>query len=184
MNENESEVREIVTVFSRAFVEERLRQLGRVWPGFDGSEAALALVGRLYTRGIDGTMEPQEWLHLARYGAGLTDADPGEMRDLCQALAEWLFAIPGHGAYSVPDEWADTPMGALWWRALLRTEGDALITLREAADLSGLSLSALSQRVTRGSTRSWIDPGANVRQGRRLVRRSDVLALVGRDGQE
>lgn len=178
---SESEIAEIVGAFTRALVEERLRQLGQVWPGFDGSEAALALVGRLYTRGIDGTMEPQEWLAMARYGAGLCDADPGAMRDICQALAEWLFAIPGASAYGVPDEWADTPLGALWWRALLRSEGDALITLREAADLSGLALSALSQRVTRGSLRAWIDPGANVRQGRRLVRRSDVLALAGRE---
>lgn len=176
---NENEVTAIVLEFTQAFVAERLRQLGQVWAGLDAAPQAHELLTRLYgPEGIEGTMEPVEWLRMALYGAGLTDGDADEMRLICQGMAEWLFSVPGASGYSIPDEWAATPMGALWWRALLRTEGDALITLAEAAHLSGVPLTTLASRVERGALRSFVNAAAPARQGRTLVRRSDVLALA------
>lgn len=117
---------------------------------------------------------PEKWRRLALYGAGLVDADPDEMRALAEKLAQQLFAVPGTDRYEVPVAWAGTPMGALWWRAVIRSQGDELITLAEAARLAGVSVQAISQRIERGKLQAFVDPLAPARQGRKLVRRSDV----------
>lgn len=155
--------------FTAAFVESRAWQLGQIVPGLDAAIGEAVFVGAL-----SDTMQPQEWLDMALYGAGLMDADPAEMHDVCQSLAEWLFAIPGESAYAIPDAWADTPMGSMWWAALVRAEGDALVTISEAASLAGVSVKTLSKRIDAGALRAYVDPSAPQRQGRRLVRRSDV----------
>lgn len=64
---------------------------------------------------------------------------------------------------------------AEWAAALIWTEGDDLITQAEAAQLTGLSASTISSRIDRGQLRAYIDPTAASRQGRRLVRRRDVV---------
>jgi len=158
-----------VRQFTVAFVESRAWQLGQIVPGLDAAIVEAAPLDDLST-----TMQPQEWLDMALYGAGLADADAGEIHDVCQSLAEWLFAIPGESAYAIPDAWADTPMGSLWWAALVRAEGDALVTVGEAAALAGVSVKTISSRIDRGALRAYVDPSAPARQGRRLVRRSDV----------
>lgn len=158
-----------VRAFTVAFVDSRAWQLGQIVPGLDAAIGEAVFVGAL-----SDTMQPQEWLDMALYGAGLMDADPGEMHDVCQSLAEWLFAIPGESAYAIPDAWADTPMGSLWWAAMVRAEGDALVTVAEAAALAGVSTQTISTRISRGTLRGFVDPAAPRHQGRRLVRRSDV----------
>lgn len=103
------------------------------------------------------------------------DVTVSETRDICQQLAEWLFAAPsGTYTYDIPDGFADTPIGGLWWSALLWCQGDELITVAEAAKLAGVTVQAISQRIERGTLRAFTDPTAPERQGRRLVRRSDV----------
>ena len=158
-----------VRQFTAAFIENRAWQFGQIVPGLDAAIGEAVFIGAL-----SDTMRPQDWLQMALYGAGLMDADPGEMHDVCQSLAEWLFAIPGESAYTIPDTWADTPMGSLWWAAMVRAEGDALVTVAEAAALAGVSIKTLSKRIDRGALRAYVDPSAPQRQGRRLVRRSDV----------
>ena len=171
----EDEVIAIVRHFTTEYLQDRLlRQLGQMVPGLD-AKTQEAIPAPVWAGDLSYTLEPQEWLTMALYGAGLLDADADEMREICQSLAEWLFAIPGSSAYSIPAEWGDTEMGALWWAALIRTEGDELITLAQAAELSGISLKTLASRVDRGTLRSFTDPAAPNRQGRRLVRRSDVV---------
>jgi len=155
--------------FTAAVVDSRAWQLGQIVPGLDAAIGEAVFVGAL-----SDTMQPQEWLDMALYGAGLADADAGEIHDVCQSLAEWLFAIPGESAYSIPDAWADTPMGSLWWAAMVRAEGDALVTVAEAAALAGVSVKTVSSRIDRGTLRAYVDPSAPQRQGRRLVRRSDI----------
>jgi hypothetical protein len=94
----------------------------------------------------------------------------GEIRDICQQLAEYLFAAPGTSyTYHIPDEFSETPIGALWWRALLWCEGDELITIAEAARLAGVTEAAIGQSKR---IRKFVDPTAPARQGRRLVRRT------------
>jgi methylthioribose-1-phosphate isomerase len=93
-----------------------------------------------------------------------------EVRDVCQQLAEYLFAAPGTSyTYHIPDEFSETPIGALWWRALLWCEGDELITIAEAARLAGVTEAAIGQSKR---IRKFVDPTAPARQGRRLVRRT------------
>lgn len=178
------EVEKVVIDFAKDFIERRLLgQLDQVVPGAEAPALREALRG-LYAPALADAVEalrhmaaPQEWLALALYGAGLTDADPDEMREACQGLAEWLFGIPGHYRYGIPDQWSDAPMGALWWRAMIRAEGDELITIREAAALLVVRSQAITARIDRGTLRGFTDPEAGARQGRRLVRRRDVLAL-------
>lgn len=119
---------------------------------------------------------------MARAGLGLvepTDANRAEVREVCQSLAEWLFAIPGAGmVYAIPDSWYESEMGALWAAALIWTEGDELVTQAGAARLLGLSPSTIASRIDRGQLQSFIDPSAPSRQGRRLVRRGDIIPQV------
>lgn len=49
-----------------------------------------------------------------------------------------------------------------------------LITLSEAAELMGVTVQAIDQRVNRLALAVYIDRSAPQRQGRRLVRRSEV----------
>ncbi len=176
--EKKAEITRIVREFTREYIERHLLwQLGQIVPGADDIPAVREVLNRLYTEDPDAltyTMEPQEWRTMALYGAGVVDGDAFEMREICQGMAEWLFAFPGSHSYAIPDVWASTEMGVLWWQALLRSEGDALITIAEAATLAGVSVQAISQRIDRGTLREFVDPLAKERQGRRLVRRSEI----------
>lgn len=179
-DEKRAEVTRIVREFTMEYLSRHLLwQLGQIVPGGDYNEAAMGAIGRLANGDADAlsyTMEPQEWLTMALYGAGLIEADAGEMHEVCQGMAEWLFAVPGIYSYTIPEQWADVPMGGLWWSALLRAEGDDLITIAQAAELAGVSLQAIGQRIDRGTLRAFTDPLANKNQGKRLVRRSEVVA--------
>lgn len=170
----EARVVEIVTQFTQEYLDRHLIwQLGQIIPGADGWVHD-KMPPQLHAGDLRYTLQPQEWLTMARYGAGLIDADAGEMQEICQSMAEWLFAIPGYYAYSIPAEWAETDMGTLWWAAHIRAMGDELITIAEAADLAGVSVQAISARIDRGTLRAFTDPSAKQRQAKRLVRRSDI----------
>lgn len=177
-DQKRAEVERIVREFTMEYLSRHLLwQLGQIVAGADDVESVQRVIGRLANAEPDAlqyTMEPQEWLTMALYGAGVLDADHGEVREICQGMAEWLFAVPGIYSYEIPAQWAETPMGGLWWRAILRTEGDDLITVAEAAELAGVTVQAISQRMDRGTLKSFTDPFAKERQGKRLVRRSEV----------
>lgn len=180
--EKRAEVVRIVIEFTKEYIEQRLIwQAGQTVPGADQNERLTHAYNRLYSdppeEAIRYTMEPQQWLEMALFGAGLLDTDRGEMRDVCQSLAEWMFSIPGSYHYEIPGFWADTPMGALWWQAFIRSEGDELVTIAMAAKIAGRSVQAISARVDRGTMRSFTDPLAPDRQGKRLVRMSDAALL-------
>ena len=131
-------------------------------PGETLYQSGLAINLRDMARAAVGDMERNE-------------VTVSEVRDVCQQLGELLFAAPGTSyTYHIPEDFADSAIGALWWRALLWCEGDELVTIAEAARLAGVSEQAISQRIQRGTLRAYTDPTAPERQGRRLVRRSDV----------
>lgn len=123
----------------------------------------------------------QEWRLMAQAAAGDLTRDAegftaGEVYETCQKWAEWLFVVPGSHAYDIPARWAETPAGAIWAAALVWSQGDELITISEAAALAGVPLKTIAARVDRGTLQSFVDPAsAGARQGRRLVRRRDVL---------
>lgn len=177
--EAHAEVTRIVRDFAAQYIERKLWQLGQIVPGADQNDAVRAVLMQFYSNAphaLRYTLEPQEWLTMALYGAGLLDADPGEIQEICQSMAEWLFALPTYSSYEIPEFWAETEMGALWWQAVIRVQGDELITITEAADIANVSLPAISQRIQRGTLKAYTDPLAPKRQGRQLVRRSDVTS--------
>jgi hypothetical protein len=66
--------------------------------------------------------------------------------------------------------------GALWAAAFIRCQGDALITISEAAEIAGVSLATMAARVDRGAIHAYIDPTEPNPQRRRRVRRAQVEA--------
>lgn len=62
-------------------------------------------------------------------------------------------------------------------RAQVWGERDELITLSQAAELTGRTLNSLSQMVIRGALVGYPDPEANNPQHATRVRRSEVLRL-------
>ena len=119
--------------------------------------------------------------YIARAAAGelqRTSETADEVYEACQSLAERLFAVPGLGAsYTIPEEFWQAPIGQMVALAFIWLEGDELITISEAARLSGKTISTISSRVKRGTLRSYADPSApNPRRAGRLVRRRDVEA--------
>lgn len=121
---------------------------------------------------------------IARAAAGECDRADGELAaevyDCCQALIEHLFAVPGLGAvYEIPQRFWQTPIGEIFALAFIWLERDELISLAEAAKISGKSISTISSRVKRGSLRSYPDPREPNPQRRLRVRRSDVAPAAG-----
>lgn len=179
-DEKRAEVERIVREFTTQYIERRLLwQLGQIVPGADQIPAVREALVQLYNAAPDAlryTMEPQEWRTLALYGAGVIDGDPGEMQEIIQSMAEWFFSLPTWNRYDIPDWWSETELGALWWQAVIRIRGDELITIAAAAALAGVTVQAISQRIKAGTLEAFIDPLAPARQGRQLVRRSDITA--------
>ena len=117
---------------------------------------------------------PAKWLRMALYGAGLVEAEADEINTICMEMADMLFLLPGMQLPDVPISWYETPLGALWTKALVRSLGDELIPIAEAARIAGVSPQAISQRIAAGKLSAYTDPDAPSRQGRRLVRKSKV----------
>lgn len=115
-------------------------------------------------------------IHLAASGVLSHNANTvSAVRRACQRLTDVLYGIMPV-PYTVPDSFSTTPIGVIWWQALLWCERDELITLSEAASLIGVTVQAIS------SSRKlsfFVNPTQKGRAGRRLVRRSEVLALRG-----
>jgi|SRR3990167_314649 len=166
------QITETVKNFASQFYQDLAWRAGQMIPGMDGK---MLLTPEQYADPLKYMMEPQEWLTMAKYAVGLLpDADPGEIYEICQALAEWMFSIPGESAYEIPAAWYATPVGALWATAFVKVQGDELISIAEAAEMAGVSVQAVSQRIDRGTLKSYVNPLASERQGKRLVKKSDV----------
>jgi len=116
-------------------------------------------------RAADGQMEHTE--------NGWTE---GVLYEGVQDLMERLFCPPGLGtAYDIPARFWETDLGQMVARAMLWMRGDELITIREAAELRGVSVQAISQAIAAGKLRRYVDPDAPARQGRVLVSRREVM---------
>lgn len=94
----------------------------------------------------------------------------------CEAVETWLNQGPVF--HKTPDAFWTSPVGFMLLRAKVWANRDQLITLSAAADISGMSLSVLSQRMTRGQLPGYRDPNVkNPKHGRR-VRLSDLHILI------
>ncbi len=91
----------------------------------------------------------------------------------CETVETWL------GNHKNQDTFWTSPVGFMILRAKVWAHQDQLITLSAAAEISGMSLSVLSQRMTRGQLPGYRDPKIkNPKHGRR-VRLSDLQTLMG-----
>jgi hypothetical protein len=90
----------------------------------------------------------------------------------CDAFEAWLNQTPV--AHRTPEEFWDTPIGYLVLQARLWADQDQLISIKDAAELSGLSLSALSQRISRGQIKPYRDPHEPNPQRVRRIRLTDL----------
>lgn len=103
----------------------------------------------------------------------LPDDLRGETQDAVQTVCEWMWARPGMPAtYAIPAEWWATPLGYLVLRAHMWAIGDELLTISQAAERSGRSISSLSQLVDRGRLTGYRDPAEpNPTKATRVSRR-------------
>jgi len=96
--------------------------------------------------------------------------------DDCDAVEAWL--NQGPFSHKTPEAFWASPVGYSILRARVWARQDHLITLSTAAEISGMSLSVLSQRMTRGQLPGYRDPKVkNPKHGRR-VRLSDLQILM------
>lgn len=94
----------------------------------------------------------------------------------CEIVETWLNQGPVF--HKTPDAFWTSPVGFMILCAKVWANQDQLITLSAAADISGMSLSVLSQRMTRGQLPGYRDPKVkNPKHGRR-VRLSDLQNLI------
>jgi hypothetical protein len=112
----------------------------------------------------------QRLVRIAAAAENLVDWSPQTAQDIradCEAFEAWLNQTPA--AHRTPEEFWNTPVGYLVLQARLWADQDQLISLKDAAELSGLSLSALSQRISRGQLKPYRDPHEpNPQRGRRI----------------
>lgn len=141
-----------------------------------GTQLPRATPEQLYDSGLGSVLQ-----QIASAAEGLlSDSEElrGEVHEACQQVAEWMWARPGMpSAYNIPAEWWATPLGNLVLRALLWAENDELLTVSEAAELVGLSVSAVSQWIVRGKLTAYRDLSETNPQRQTRVRRSEVASL-------
>jgi hypothetical protein len=94
----------------------------------------------------------------------------------CDMVEAWL--NQGAVSHKTPEAFWASPVGFMILRARVWAYQDQLITLSAAAEISGMSLSVLSQRMTRGQLPGYRDPQIkNPKHGRR-VRLSELHTLI------
>lgn len=114
---------------------------------------------------------------IARAAAGEREHDAfsdGVLEEAIQDVCEILFASKVASGYVIPEEFWTTDAGAMISRARLWLYGENLITIAEAAEIADVTAAAISQQITKGKLRAFVDPDANIRQGRRLVDKRDL----------
>jgi hypothetical protein len=117
----------------------------------------------------------QRLLHIAAAAENLVEWSPQAAESIladCNAFEAWLNqASFGH---RTPEEFWNTTLGYMVLKARLWAELDRLASLKEAAELSGLSLSSLSQRISRGQLKHYRDPSEANPQRARRIRLTDL----------
>lgn len=115
---------------------------------------------------------------MAAVAAGQTESlDRMEVYEGVQGLVEKLFGIPGQASYHIPQEFWESEFGGIVLAAFIWSQGDELITLTQAAEISGKSVSALSQLVDRKKLRAYPDMAEPNPQRRNRLLRSEVESL-------
>jgi hypothetical protein len=105
-----------------------------------------------------------------------TEENARKMVEDCHAFEAWLNQTPI--THKTPEEFWATPVGYMVLRAQIWAGQDRLISLSEAAEQSGMSLSVLSQRISRGQIMGFRDPHEKNPQRARRIRLSDLNLLL------
>lgn len=92
-------------------------------------------------------------------------------------LVGHLFRIPGDLSSRIPEEFWRTDFGAMIMAAYIWCQGDTLITITEAAEISDKSIKSISQFIARGKLRSYPDMSEPNPRKRTRVLKSEALAL-------
>lgn len=83
--------------------------------------------------------------------------------------------------YFIPEEFWSRRTGRIIAKALSRLHGNELLTIKEAAQLAGVSMPTVSIALDSGKLTTYIDPTARKHQRHRKVLRSEVLQRWGSD---
>jgi hypothetical protein len=107
---------------------------------------------------------------IAEAAEGLISWSPDAAQSIlaeCGVFEAWSNQSPI--VHHTPEEFWNTSIGFMVLKARLWAELDRLTSLKEASELSGLSLSSISQRVSRGQMKYYRDPlEANPQRARRI----------------
>lgn len=116
---------------------------------------------------------------MARVAAGDTDGlDPAIVYEGIQGLVERMFGIPGQASYTIPQEFWQSDFGSMVMAAFMWSQGDELITVTQAAEISGKSVASISNMAKRGRLRQYPDMRESNPQRRMRVLRSEIEALT------
>lgn len=94
----------------------------------------------------------------------------------CTSVETWL--NQGSVFHKTPDAFWASPVGYMILCANVWANQDQLITLSTAAEICGMSLSVLSQRMTRGQLPGYRDPQVKNPKHARRVRLSELHTLM------
>jgi hypothetical protein len=117
----------------------------------------------------------QRMVHIAEAAENLLEWSPERAQSIladCDAFETWQNQAPL--THHTPEEFWNTPIGYILLKARLWAELDRLTSLKEASELSGMSLSALSQRISRGQLKHYRDPFEPNPQRSRRIRLTDL----------
>lgn len=148
-------------------------------------------VQRLVLRQPLETVLGRRVVEIARAAAGELDAadalGPEMVAEAIQGLLEDLFAPPGLAyAYAVPSGfWNETPFGRMVRDAHLWTTGDEMITQTSAAEMVGVGLKTVGERVSKGLLTPFVDMAEpNPRRARRVSRQEIEAWIENRGNNE
>jgi hypothetical protein len=136
-----------------------------------GKEVPLDLLGK--------SEVGQRLVRIAEAAENLTPWTPESAQSVlidCDAFEAWFNQSPV--AHRTPEEFHNTPIGYLVLQARLWADQDQLISLKDAAEMSGLSLSSLSQRISRGQMKFYRDPFEPNPQRARRIRLTDLNHFI------
>ncbi len=125
---------------------------------------------------IAGVAEAIEQAEKSQGDYPWTEKRARQVQEDCEAVEAWLNQGPVF--QKTPDAFWTSPVGYMILRARVWANKDQLITLSTAAEISGMSLSVLSQRMTRGQLPGYRDPGIKNPKHARRVRLSDLHILI------
>lgn len=116
---------------------------------------------------------------MARAAAGdTTGLDQATVYEGIQELVERLFGIPGEASYSIPREFWESEFGSMVMMAYVWSQGDELLTMSQAAEMSGKSVASISNMAKRGRLQQYPDMREPNPQKRMRVLKSEIEALA------